>query len=246
METIGKTNDLGIFFDLRNELTGIFFNGWCFDEVIDPKTIKDKTFYKLLKSEYYPKQRVPVTQIKGTTHPNYSNRNWLQMLAGLQRNRNADRESALRLILDDSKDKITLIKKGNDYYIDSGNHRCCFAKFLDVEYVDCEVIEKFFDNEAYELHNRLASVGYSVEIVSRDSWILRIMNLTINIKTIENVHAFINAYDSVKLSVIDKKLLKRKALRYLSSGIFLFFHDRPIEKKVLKMCKLYLQGQEKF
>ena len=87
---------------------------------------------------------VPVSDIKGTTHPSYYDLNWLQMLISLERHKEDMNEKSVRRAIRDSDalEPIQLSKFGDLYFIDGGgNHRVCQARFLGVETVLCEVRE---------------------------------------------------------------------------------------------------------
>jgi len=70
-----------------------------------------------------------VTQICGTGHYCYYGLTWLEMLGSLQRFSRVRNYSNFSSYIN-RKDDIYLAKIDNSYYITSGNHRFCVAKFL--------------------------------------------------------------------------------------------------------------------
>ena len=113
-----------------------------FEAVYHPQDLIEHLAYYEEAKTY--KTTVPVSDIKGTTHPSYYGLNWLQMLMNLERHKKDKDEESVSNAINNTQcfEPIQLSKFGNIYFINGGgNHRVCQAKFLGMETVPAEVTE---------------------------------------------------------------------------------------------------------
>ena len=123
---------------------------WYFDEVKDPHKIENLDYYIRKKTE----DRVIINPklIVGSYHNSYNGLTWLQMLGYLHHNKSVTKEKALSTIDDyEINGKKHVAKINGQFYICDGNHRLCFAKFLNFTKITVDVTEYVFDAVRYEL-----------------------------------------------------------------------------------------------
>ncbi len=122
---------------------------WAWERVIPMEEVEDLQFYHY-RENTTTVQQVPLKNVIGTYHCNYSNRSWIEMLLNLSRNKILSPDHAYQAFdnPDDSDDVVSFSRYGDNYIIGGGNHRTCFAKFGDREFVTAEVTEYFFDFQA--------------------------------------------------------------------------------------------------
>lgn len=139
---------------------------WHSDIVRYSETIINREFY--CRQQYSSESKVIDTnKIVGTSHYSYQGCSWAEMLKYLKRLsinfKYNDITEIKAIILDETiSEKKTVLKFGDDYYIDQGNHRLCIAKFLRLHSLLCDVIEYQFQQDDYNLYQELKSLGFTV------------------------------------------------------------------------------------
>ena len=187
------------------------FRSWHFHEVRNPDHEKNYIFYKLLPPLHYTGDISPKL-IVGSTHSDYYEKTWLEMLLTLKRSRHYYGLKKLKdFIQDESIDeKKSLTKINERYYIDcGGNHRICYAKFLEYEQITCSIMERVFDEEAFSLFNKICSFGLVPNIANeitpcRNHWLVSIGQNTLHFNSIQSVKNFINDFEATKVTCLDK------------------------------------------
>ena len=121
---------------------------WAWERVVPMEEVENYDFYSY-KDIPVSMQLVPLRNVVGTYHSSYNDRSWIRMLLGLERDEIKSVEHAYVAFdnPDKSDDKVSFLKYGENYIIRAGNHRTCFAKFGQREFVTAEVVEYTLDVE---------------------------------------------------------------------------------------------------
>lgn len=105
---------------------------WHNDMVLDYKKFKKNHKYSIGKKPTTVENFNP-DKITGSSHDNYNEVSWIEMLQNLERfYRLPCHYSGSVEEYVNQQDNIQLIKCGNNYFINGGNHRFCIAKFLEI------------------------------------------------------------------------------------------------------------------
>lgn len=102
------------------------------DEIIlDCADLKQNPF--LIETRFASNTSIPVSNIIGSSHPNYQGISWSNFMAGGKRIESRIKqvdESPEYYYAPGQKDHIGFLKFSNGYFIEAGNHRSVIAKFL--------------------------------------------------------------------------------------------------------------------
>lgn len=146
-ELIKRLDDVGC---------GEKWQGWYFERIKAPETsIKGFDFYQTRVE--LGVQEISAENIVGTTHVNYQNKTWLEMLCFLPRYRKTSRERIEVFCRGDEKtnEPLHYIKYGEKYFIcGGGNHRTCLAKFYEIPTIKADVTEYLLNEERYGLYQQ--------------------------------------------------------------------------------------------
>lgn len=122
----------------------------------DFKEKEEYRFYTFTKNEHI---EICPTLLTGTDHVKYIDMQWISMLGSLKGKKgwtNLTKEEALSAILTpETGDTIDIHKYGDEYFICDGNHRCCYAKFLELEKILVTLKCHSFDNKSHNLYSKL-------------------------------------------------------------------------------------------
>lgn len=219
---------------------------WSFDQVIDPELQENFRYYAFLPNlDKQYRIQIEVDKIKGSSHHSYNQSDWYSMLNNLHRPRYQNIDWLVSFITnEDIIEKKVLHKYGDNYYISVGNHRCCYAKFIGLKTIVCDVIEHIFDYEVYNLVSELKNLNLSSEVNNhnREDWTIRIGEMEVRIKNIKNVHDFIDTYITIKQTYwnIFRGILISRPADY--QGI-LFFENKKGDRDQLLKGKLAESAQ---
>lgn len=183
---------------------------WYFDIVKNPQNIENLLFYNLLPAKFYS-SNISTNNIVGTFHQSYYDHSWLSMFRNMPRNHNnLDSKDIIMFIQNESiGEKKRVAKYGDEYYIISGNHRICHAKFLKIDILTCNITEYFFDHEAYKLYQELLKIKATCTIVDKNNWNISIKNIYITIYKFNEVHRFLDIYKKIKYSKLKQWLYQK-------------------------------------
>lgn len=209
------------------------------DQVINPELQKKFRYYTFLPELQHTRVQVEVDKIRGSTHYSYNQSGWYSMLNNLHRPKNENRDWLKWFITtEEISEKKTLHKYGEDYYICAGNHRCCYAKFLGLNSIACNIIEHTFDDEVFDLVSRLESLNLLPEVhnYDRNNWTVHIGEMVIRVNNISNVHNFIDMYTSIKMNYWN---LVRSILISLPSNYYdiLYFENTKGNREQIMKAK---------
>lgn len=202
------------------QITGnLNFELWYFDKVINPEKIINFKYYKAKKE--IKKVKINPKLIVGSFHASYNKYNWFQMLGYLHRNKEVEKEKALATIDDyEISDKKQVSKINGKYYIGSGNHRLCFAKFLQLEEITVDVIEYEFESKRYQIESELEKRNIVLDSNNNSNWNIILNKRLIRINE-EIIDDFFYYFDNYQIS--NKQLIYaiiNKLMRITSNESF--------------------------
>lgn len=172
---------------------------WYYEKVMSMDGIENAEFYS---SDGDDIKEISVKDIIGTTHDSYNNRMWLEMLNNLKRkDENTDEEAIKTAILDGVNGKSVSEYNGK-YYILDGNHRLCYAKFLKIEKVYCNVSKHKFNYEDFDLYTRLKESGFSCTYGLGEFKDIKLGETNIYIDPKEGFEKLLEKYKSIKFSTL--------------------------------------------
>lgn len=165
-----------------------------FENVKSTDNICNKMFYYNKYNEYKTSNFNP-SIIAGTKHIDYNNKMWIEMLGSLKRFRigNIDTEISLSNYINNTED-VCLAKYGDEFYIISGNHRLCIAKFMEKSINTITVIEYEFNNEYYSQWNWFLERNIQPIIYQNNMWSIKIDCVQIDIPN-KLINEFKRYYD---------------------------------------------------
>jgi|GEM_PF-2342394 len=228
------------------------FPHWYFSVVEEPiKNVENYMFY--IDKMSATAMNIPVEKIVGTTHPSYYGHTWLEMLMYLKRYRGLEKSKERTLQFAEGVIKECLpyyLKYGDKYFIGSGNHRTCLAKFYDIKTIKAEVCEFRKDERLLELCQKMKGYGFELEfkdlnrgngkICKEDSGIDRATQyeFKVNGKLIwlsdsKKLEAFINYYDSLSLRFCDRVKMVFKMCASKDEKLFYTMNDNH-ERQLLR------------
>lgn len=142
------------------ELQNIYFPSWCFNKVLSPKELKDYEFYECIKDVI---ENISIKDVIGTTHEKYMGKVWLEMLCCLKRKHDTANKEKIKLWIKETQNTIFVAEYAGKYYILDGNHRICYAKFLGIERLTCNVSKYRLNGTDKNLCKDLSLCGFSYE-----------------------------------------------------------------------------------
>lgn len=224
------------------------FKSWHFHKVKRPDCEENYIFYNLLPPLHYTEIISPKL-IVGSTHSDYYEKTWLEMLLTLKRSRHYYGLEKLKVFIQDESigEKKSLTKINERYYIDGGgNHRVCYAKFLEYEQIACSIMERVFDEEVFSLFNRICSFGLVPKIANeitpcRDHWLVSIGQDTLQFNSIQSVKNFINDFEATKLTCLGK--LEYHYFRRNNEHYLCYSRNKEVRHMVMRMKILALAKQ---
>lgn len=180
------------------------------------------SFYLTSKPSDPFDKEIDTKQIVGTFHETYTRHRWKFVLLYLKRNNEKllqEYETALAHINNEKiTDKKRVYKFGDKYFIVAGNHRLTFAKFMNLNSVLCEVVEYLFDNELFNIDERLKDLQKKYHFEYRFK--SRALHLTFKDKKI----SFTDGLSAVNL------INKMYSIKF--SSLESFFYDQIGENKI--------------
>lgn len=188
---------------------------WCSEKAIYNRNVKDYPLYTT--SRILGKCQIPVINIVGTSHVNYAEKTWLQVLGNLKRFENKwTKENFLEFTQSDSfHSGLSFDKYGEIYCVGQGNHRTCQIKFSELEYVTVDVTEHILNTKLSNIFNKLSQYNLvdtndyrGINFHQEMQWSVKLNGKHILIKNSYLVEEFINVYETTKVTL--KNLLKAK------------------------------------
>ena len=175
------------------------YQKWFFDKTIDKTNIDNFSFY----TDSYKSievESISAKSIVGTTHSNYINLMWIEMLGGLDRfdSNVGSKNEMLQQFMNTQKQEKKVSKYG-DFYIISGegNHRICLSKFLDIDITNAQVSECEFNDKYYTCWHELKKRTIVPINLSNNLWKFLLYNVIITVKN-EQIRDFIDSYDNAE------------------------------------------------
>lgn len=214
------------------------------EKVIAESDIPNLQFYN--SCFYYEKHRVPIKDVIGTSHGDYANLSWLQILGGLKRFRDWTKESFLDYIENNKTEYVgfSFAKYGNKYVVTQGNHRTCFAVLSNIKYVETNVCEYYFDEHLYIVYNwlknnKLLSEFFDFNNVktSRPTerlWVLNLNNRDVYIRNQNSLDYFLKLYQSTSLNWKNYRFtpLRRKFVQLEEHLYISIYSEADVDKLV--------------
>ena len=211
---------------------------WFDEKLILEDNIENIYFWKTLPSIDHGIVDVPFINVKGTHHPNYGNKTWLQNLQYLSRFYSYyTRESILKYFATSNnlKTDICFNRYDERYFVSSeGNHRTTIAKFLGLTHIKANVTEYVFDYEFFNLINEFRTLKFIVNSESSNiyrgmTWKLKLDNLTFIINSFEMLKEFIQFYKTINISWLDLKIIQFKQSIKLDKTKDFFYINNHID-----------------
>lgn len=194
------------------------FEKWYFTKVLYTPDIENREFY----TDSYKSITIDLfnaKKINGTSHCDYNNMMWIEMLGALKRydsEKYCNMESLLNFIVT-SKQSKNLNKYGDYYLIGEGNHRFCLAKFLCIDLHDIAITEHEFNDKYFTKYTELGKRDILIKEKSATFWTLKFNDCIVNINE-TFIMDFIKMYDDIQIKdSFCKKLYRKKEKIVISS-----------------------------
>lgn len=137
---------------------------WSSEKVIREENIIDNSFYKETSKVYLAK--INPKDIVGIRRVGYNlgdQTSWLNLFYSLKRlneviEKNKCLEDLIQHINNPNKEKKTVIKYNDHYFIGLGLHRLCLSKILELKEVEVEVNECFFDQAKFDFFHTIGKI----------------------------------------------------------------------------------------
>ena len=171
--------------------------------------IENIQFYN--SSVYHEKYKVPIKNIIGTSHVDYTNKTWLEVLGGLKRFSNWTKDKLLEYVKSNEQYiGLSYAKYGNHFIISQGNHRSCLAILSGLEYIETDVSEFILDKHLLDTYNKLIelnlfSSSFDFQNVRTNDptkrvWTLNLNNIDIYIRNQNSLDYFLELYESIDIN----------------------------------------------
>lgn len=140
------------------------YQTWHSEEVITEENMINYSFFKQTSKVYMtkinPKDIVGIRRI-GYDYEDQTN--WLKLFYSLKRldkviKKNKCLEDLILHINNPNKEKKTVIKYNDHYFIGLGLHRLCLSKILELKEVEVEVNECFFDQAKFDFFHTIGKI----------------------------------------------------------------------------------------
>ena len=231
----------------RLQILGISQHSDWFDEqVLKAEDIPNYKFWNTLPTKNIGVIDVPLKNVIGTNHTDYSNNLWIENLGKLKRFSSCFTEQYSNNYFNtlNQSTSISMSKYGDDFIIGEGNHRTHCAKFLGIQHIKANVVERFFDSELYNLVINCEHLGFSIsdQIFREGVWQIEINNVIFCINKFEILNHFVSLFKTTKITWFETKKIKLKNKFFLKgkSDKIYFYHLRKItdfDKKIINIIK---------
>lgn len=216
---------------LKNINPKFEIKNWCFDDSVYTSDYPNYKFWDIKPTKYYKRVKIPIQKVIGTNHINYSHRNWIKVLGGLKRFSPERSTYAYRdFFKSGNYGSLHYLKFNEDYFIGAdGNHRTTIAKFLEIDYLIGDVTEYFFDQEFFDVYNKVKDLNLQPELERYDRnsiWTIKLNDIRVFIKNYNDLKRFVMYYDNLEINF--KILLEQKMKYYLnkkSKANYLYFSN---------------------
>lgn len=140
------------------------YQTWHSEEVIKEENMINYSFFKQTSKVYTAK--INPKDIVGIRRLGYDygdQTNWLKLFYSLKRldeviKKNKSLEDLILHINNPNKEKKTVIKYNDHYFIGLGLHRLCLSKILELKEVEVEVNECFFDQAKFDFFHTIGKI----------------------------------------------------------------------------------------
>lgn len=181
------------------------FKKWINNTAIHPESIPEYHFYEKQNPSIKTSCKINPQQITGTSHPDYYNKSWIEVLGNLKRWKlyvNEIHLAAGSVLNERLVDKKSVAKYGDNIIVSMGNHRCCFSKFLELDEITVDITEYQFNHSLYSMVKEFESRGFHIDTSNyRDeNWIVVVNGQKIFIPEYLK-HDFLAFYDSTYLNL---------------------------------------------
>ena len=181
------------------------YKKWINNIAIHPESIPEYHFYEkqnpIIKTSY----KINSKQITGTSHPDYCNKSWVEVLGNLKRWKLYVDEIHLateNVLNEKLVDKKSVAKYGDNIIVSMGNHRCCFSKFLELDEITVDMEEYQFNHTLYSMVKEYENRGFFIDKNSyrNENWIVVVNEQKIFIP--EHLkYDFLEFYDATYLNL---------------------------------------------
>lgn len=178
---------------------------WCQSPVLKLNEVPYKEFYKSTQEELVT---LLPNIITGTNHYSYNKGSWINMLEGLKERgstwKDVTKERVLKEIDEHNlkKDYISIWQYSDNYIIMSGNHRCCYAKFLELDSIEVKLTKHILKGEEFNIYKQLEFHNFQPkEYNTFNNWFAEISigKSKINLESLNLVQYFLHFYNNLPI-----------------------------------------------
>lgn len=216
---------------------------WYNDVLIYSKNLPKLKFWRTLPSKNLGYVNIPLNQVIGTDHINYSSKKWLENLGCLKRFSNYYTNENCKKYFDShvKKTGISFSKFGDNYIVTEGNHRTHIARFLGYQFIKGDVQEYFFDDNLYntieEYQRENLPLNLDGSNLNRGRiWKTRIDDISFFLHGYDILRQFLYLYKSSKPSWIkSKQIAIAKFLEINNNRDFIHIYEqRDFKNQIFK------------
>jgi len=181
------------------------YKKWINNIAIHPESIPEYHFYEKQNPTIKRSCKINPKQIVGTSHPDYCNKSWVEVLGNLKRWKLYLDEIHLateNVLNEKLVDKKSVAKYGDNIIVSMGNHRCCFSKFLELDEITVNMEEYQFNHTLYSMVKEYENRGFFIDEnqYKNETWNISINNYLVSIpEHLKN--DFLEFYDSVMMNI---------------------------------------------
>lgn len=180
------------------------FEKWVNTTAIPPESIPDYHFYEKQNPTIKRSCKINPKQIVGTSHPDYCNKSWIEVLGNLKRWKLYVDEIHLateNVLNEKLVDKKSVAKYGDNIIVSMGNHRCCFSKFLELDEINVDMEEYQFNHTLHSMVKEYENRGFYIDTNSyrNENWIVVVNGQKIFIPE-QLRYDFLEFYDATYLN----------------------------------------------
>jgi hypothetical protein len=189
---------------------------WKQQKIKDIEEIQNPYFYHNAKTTY---KTVPLALVTGSLYfRHYVGWTWEYMYSHLKRDyvTKTNCDAFIDFPKENNVDEVVYEQFGEDYFIISGHHRTCIAKFMGRQSVFVQVQEHEFDNELFSLYQQLIKYNFGIELqgsISNPRWQILAPPNTISLNGIAAIRSFCFYYSLLVPRLWETLLLQSSKFR---------------------------------